>query len=94
MQWSQCHVKNRKVRRCCAECGASLDIECPCCGFSNEPGEKFCKGCGSQIAEAAAAPESKFSSPNLYTPKHLAEKTIQSKSALEGERKQVTALKV
>jgi class 3 adenylate cyclase len=27
-----------------------------------------------------------------YTPKHLAEKILQSKSALEGERKQVTVL--
>ena len=69
-----------------------MNLACPSCGFSNEPGEKFCGGCGSQIAEAAPAPESKFSSPTLYTPKHLAEKILQSKTALEGERKQVTAL--
>jgi class 3 adenylate cyclase len=30
--------------------------------------------------------------PHSYTPKHLAEKILQSKSALEGERKQVTVL--
>src|SRR5436309_2285422 len=30
--------------------------------------------------------------PRSYTPKHLAEKILQSKSALEGERKQVTVL--
>jgi class 3 adenylate cyclase/predicted ATPase len=34
----------------------------------------------------------KFSSPETYTPKHLAEKILTSKSALEGERKQVTVL--
>ena len=34
----------------------------------------------------------KFSSPKTYTPKHLAEKILTSKSALEGERKQVTVL--
>ncbi len=34
----------------------------------------------------------KFSSPQSYTPKHLAEKILTSKSALEGERKQVTVL--
>src|SRR5262249_22489700 len=33
-----------------------------------------------------------FQSPISYTPKHLAEKILQSKSALEGERKQVTVL--
>ena len=30
--------------------------------------------------------------PDSYTPKHLAEKILTSKSALEGERKQVTVL--
>ncbi|MBI4413872.1 MAG: AAA family ATPase, partial [candidate division NC10 bacterium] len=34
----------------------------------------------------------KFSSPQAYTPKHLAEKILTSKTALEGERKQVTVL--
>jgi len=31
-------------------------------------------------------------SPNSYTPKHLAERILPSKAALEGERKQVTVL--
>ena len=31
-------------------------------------------------------------SPLTYTPKHLADKILQSKSALEGERKQITVL--
>jgi class 3 adenylate cyclase len=34
----------------------------------------------------------KFGAPESYTPKHLAEKILTSKSALEGERKQVTVL--
>src|SRR5262249_29206289 len=34
----------------------------------------------------------RFDSPDAYTPKHLAEKILTSKSALEGERKQVTVL--
>ena len=42
------------------------------------------------MAESAAA--SKFTSPQTYTPKHLAEKILRSKSALESERKQVTVL--
>ena len=33
-----------------------------------------------------------FASPESYTPKHLAEKILTSKAALEGERKQVTVL--
>jgi class 3 adenylate cyclase/tetratricopeptide (TPR) repeat protein len=39
-----------------------------------------------------AAPPPKFTSPDTYTPKHLAEKILTSKVALEGERKQVTVL--
>jgi class 3 adenylate cyclase len=37
-------------------------------------------------------PAAPFTSPENYTPKHLAEKILTSKSALEGERKQVTVL--
>ena len=33
-----------------------------------------------------------FRSPNAYTPKHLAEKILNSRAAIEGERKQVTVL--
>ena len=36
--------------------------------------------------------EARFASPESYTPRHLAEKILTSKSALEGERKQVTVL--
>jgi class 3 adenylate cyclase len=39
-----------------------------------------------------AATAVKFSTPASYTPKHLAEKILTSKSALEGERKLVTVL--
>ena len=40
----------------------------------------------------AAGPAARFASPESYTPKHLAEKILTSKAALEGERKQVTVL--
>jgi class 3 adenylate cyclase/tetratricopeptide (TPR) repeat protein len=38
------------------------------------------------------APRSAQLDPRSYTPRHLADKILQSKSALEGERKQVTVL--
>jgi len=42
---------------------------------------------------ATASPvEPRFTSPEAYTPKHLAERILTSKAALEGERKQVTVL--
>ena len=43
------------------------------------------------VAGPAPAP-SRFGPPRSYTPRHLAEKILTSKSALEGERKQVTVL--
>jgi class 3 adenylate cyclase len=61
----------------------------------NPPDSRFCNQCaaalvsGQAAAEAAAPPER---APRDYTPKHLADKILQSKSAPEGERKQVTVL--
>ncbi|MBI2555105.1 MAG: adenylate/guanylate cyclase domain-containing protein, partial [Candidatus Rokubacteria bacterium] len=55
-------------------------------------GENFCGGCGQALQAAATPPAPKFASPEAYTPKHLAEKILTSKTALEGERKQVTVL--
>ena len=39
-----------------------------------------------------APTQPRFASPEAYTPKHLAEKILTSKSTLEGKRKQVTVL--
>jgi class 3 adenylate cyclase len=50
---------------------------------------KFCPECAAPLA---AKPQAAAPAPRSYTPKHLADKILQSKSALEGERKQVTVL--
>ncbi len=92
MQCPRCQTENRAGRRFCAECGAALALACPSCSFTNEPGEKFCGGCGAPLGLPSPLPESKFASPQAYTPKHLAEKILTSRGALEGERKQVTVL--
>ena len=60
--------------------------------FTNEPGDKFCGGCGRRLGAVPSTATPKFTSPDAYTPKHLAEKILTSKAALEGERKQVTVL--
>src|SRR6266498_856020 len=71
-------------------CGERLESACPACGASNPPGNKFCGQCGAALVQAPSA--TKFTSPETYTPKHLAEKILTSKAALGGERKQVTVL--
>jgi class 3 adenylate cyclase/tetratricopeptide (TPR) repeat protein len=89
MKCPRCQQENRPGRKFCSECGASLALSCPSCGFSNEPGEKFCGGCGTSLLTPSTP---RFAAPESYTPKHLAERIINSKAALEGERKQVTVL--
>jgi class 3 adenylate cyclase len=86
-----CRTDNREGRRFCSKCGAALAAVCPSCGFTNEPGDEFCGGCGSRLGAPQSA-QGKFTSPDTYTPKYLAEKILTSKAALEGERKQVTVL--
>src|SRR5947209_6044822 len=94
MKCPRCDAENREGRRFCGACGASLSLACQACGFTNEAGERFCGGCGQPLTPAAAPSAAAPSppSPQTYTPKHLAEKILTSKSALEGERKQVTVL--
>ena len=62
---------------------------CPRCGRENRSEALFCDQCGTRFAADAV---SWLGSPQSYTPKHLAERILTSRSALEGERKQVTIL--
>jgi hypothetical protein len=41
---------------------------------------------------APPSSEPRFASPETYTPKHLVEKILTSRTAVEGERKQVSVL--
>src|SRR5262250_2484614 len=86
----QCRFENRARVSFCEECGARLDLACASCGATVPAGRKLCGSCGKPLAAQPAAP--RFASPEAYTPKHLAEKILTSKAALEGERKQVTVL--
>jgi class 3 adenylate cyclase len=92
MQCPRCLARNREGRRFCAECGAPLALPCSSCGFSNEPGEKYCGGCGLALTPADRPPDSTSRAPHTYTPSYLVDKILALKSALEGERKQVTVL--
>jgi class 3 adenylate cyclase len=84
-----CGHGNRTDRRFCTECGSRLGPTCGACGAAVETSEKFCGSCGVPLNEPTALAER---SPAAYTPKHLAEKILTSRSALQGERKLVTVL--
>src|SRR2546427_3525635 len=83
---------NAPGARFCEDCGARLDVACPSCGQPLTAGKRFCRSCGADLTAAAPRAGARFESPESYTPKHLAEKILTSKAALEGERKLVTVL--
>ncbi|HLF40728.1 MAG TPA: adenylate/guanylate cyclase domain-containing protein, partial [Acidimicrobiia bacterium] len=89
MPCPQCRTENPQDASFCEECGARLVRACPACGAQTSPGKKFCRACGAPLGAQAASP---VPSPAAYTPRHLAEKILGSRSAIEGERKQVAVL--
>jgi class 3 adenylate cyclase/tetratricopeptide (TPR) repeat protein len=91
MKCPRCQQENPAHARFCLGCGARLALACSACGTELPGGARFCLQCGQAIAAGSAA-ASPSPSPESYTPKHLAEKILTSKAALEGERKQVTVL--
>ena len=91
MQCPRCQHGNPPQAKFCLECGARLAQKCGQCGTELPAGAKFCLECGQAVGGSAVAP-GRFTSRETYTPRHLAEKILTSRSALEGERKQVTVL--
>src|SRR5262252_5823365 len=91
MKCPRCQHESAADAVFCQECGTWLEVACPACGTANQLGAKFCKKCGQAVGAASSAPVV-LPSPEAYTPKHLAEKILISKAALEGERKHVTVL--
>jgi class 3 adenylate cyclase len=91
MKCPRCQQENPAHARFCLGCGARLALACASCGTELPGGARFCLQCGLAVAAGSAA-ASPSSAPEAYTPKHLAEKILSSKAALEGERKQVTVL--
>src|SRR5262245_40372102 len=91
MKCARCQHENPAGSTFCLECGARLGLSCASCGKDLPAASKFCNKCGTAVSDPTAVPP-RFTSPQAYTPGHLAERILTSRSALEGERKQVTVL--
>src|SRR5262245_626327 len=88
-----CRHENEADAKFCEQCAEPLVRACTSCGRRLSVMAKFCPECGSPAGPSAAGPwAARLHSREAYTPKHLDEKILTSKSALEGERKQVTVL--
>ena len=90
MTCPRCQQENPAEAHFCMKCGTGLTLACGKCNTKLPTGAAFCFACGQPVIAAPGGP--RFTAPDAYTPRHLAEKILTSKSALEGERKQVTVL--
>lgn len=57
---------------------------CPNCGENNSSAARYCQNCGIKLHSDTKSTD--------YTPEHLREQVLNTRAALEGERKQVTVL--
>jgi class 3 adenylate cyclase len=104
MRCPECQQDNREGAKFCDTCGTKLQARCPVCHTQLRPQARFCDECGHALAPetsdldtGARAPAVEVAErlarpPFGYTPRHLAEKILTSRAALEGERKVVTVL--
>jgi class 3 adenylate cyclase/tetratricopeptide (TPR) repeat protein len=92
MKCPKCHAENRETRKFCAKCGEKLLILCPQCASENLPDERFCGECGHDLRKPKDTKPLDYDQPHSYTPKHLADKILSTRSSIEGERKLVTIL--
>jgi class 3 adenylate cyclase/tetratricopeptide (TPR) repeat protein len=86
----RCGAANEDRARFCAACGVALAPACAACGLAAAVGARFCSACGTPLPGGQG--RRGFGSPATYTPRRLAEKILGSRTAMEGERKQVTVL--
>jgi hypothetical protein len=91
MRCPSCGAESLGAAKFCQECGARLAGTCPGCGHEVDAKARFCPECGRALSRALA-PGMGAAPPSKYTPRHLAEKILTSRAALESERKQVTVL--
>jgi class 3 adenylate cyclase/tetratricopeptide (TPR) repeat protein len=91
MHCPRCRCDNPASSLFCTQCGERLQRQCPGCGAELGDGVRFCGQCGQPVDPPRAA-QTRFTSPEAYTPRHLAEKILTTRTAIEGERKQVTVL--
>lgn len=90
MRCSNCGADNPSGKKFCSQCGRKYTLVCPQCDTKCLPDDKYCGECGAELITAELSIPVDYSKPQSYTPKHLIEKILTTRSAIEGERKLVT----
>lgn len=90
MKCPKCQYENREGAKFCIKCGEKFEVKCPNCGNSLPSEALFCDECGYTLAKLKEALSVDYSEPQSYTPRHLADKILTTRSSIEGERKLVT----
>jgi len=90
MRCPRCRHETRERARFCGACGAPLEssVPCPRCAALNPRGQKFCDICGEPLSSVGGPARD----ARAYTPRYLVDKILTTRSAIEGERKQVSVL--
>ena len=91
MRCTKCEFENPAGMNFCGHCTEPLALICPRCRFQNPPGFKFCGQCTAALLGDAGITTAKSARAKSAAPVRVATKQVDA-SALEGERKMVTAL--
>ena len=88
MLCSKCGAENPDRAKFCVECASPFPRRCPSCGAENPPTAKFCLDCAKPLVGAVS--EGRHPAPSGKWPVRVDDQPTET--ALEGERKTVTAL--
>jgi class 3 adenylate cyclase len=92
MKCLHCETENREEANYCQSCGEMLAKQCQHCGKISPPDARFCDTCGIFLSENAESEAINYTQPQSYTPRGLAEKILNSRTSVEGERKFVSII--
>ncbi len=92
MRCPACLFENRDLAQFCLQCGTKLGKTCLHCHRTVLPQAKYCDQCGFELVTEEQFSAVDYAQPRSYTPKFLAEKIINHRGTVEGERKLITVL--
>lgn len=95
MVCADCGARNSPQSQFCGNCGAPLLEPCTSCGRTVSRSSRFCEHCATARSSTpfyAGRNGGEGISAPVKLPRHLAKRLLESRAAIEGERKQITIL--